>query len=114
VTGAAIVSYAVKFVGVPYLWGGSSPSGFDCSGFTSYVYAHFGIYLPHSSAMQYGYGTPVAQSQLKPGDLVFFYSPIHHVGIAIGNGQMIDERTGGVQIESLYWSSYTGARRILQ
>ena len=113
VSGAAIVSYAVKFVGVPYVWGGSSPSGFDCSGFVAYVYAHFGVYLPHSSSMQYGYGSPVAQSQLKPGDLVFFYSPIHHVGIALGNGQMIDCRTGGVQIESVYWSSYTGARRIL-
>ena len=104
----------MKFVGVPYVWGGSSPSGFDCSGFVLYVYRHFGISLPHSSAMQYGYGTPVAQSQLKAGDLVFFYSPIHHVGIAMGNGQMIDERTGGVQIESVYWSSYTGARRILK
>jgi cell wall-associated NlpC family hydrolase len=113
VTGAAIVSYALKFVGVPYVWGGSSPSGFDCSGFTMYVYRHFGISLPHSSAMDYNYGTPVAQSQLKPGDLVFFYSPIHHVGIAIGNGNMIDCRTGGVQVESVYWSSYTGARRIL-
>ena len=81
VTGAAVVNYAMKFIGVPYLWAGSSPSGFDCSGFVEYVYAHFGIYLPHSSAMQYGYGTPVAQSQLKPGDLVFFYSPIHHVGL---------------------------------
>jgi cell wall-associated NlpC family hydrolase len=114
VTGAAIVSYAMKFLDVPYAWGGSSPSGFDCSGFVMYVYGHFGIHLPHSSGMDYSYGTPVAQSQLKPGDLLFFYSPIHHVGIAIGNGNMINCRTGGVQVESLYWSSYVGARRILQ
>ena len=113
VSGADLVDYAMKFVGVPYVWGGSTPSGFDCSGFTGYVYKHFGIYLPHSSVMQYDYGTPVAQSQLEAGDLVFFFSPIHHVGIALGNGLMINERTGGVQIESVYWNSYTGARRIL-
>jgi cell wall-associated NlpC family hydrolase len=112
--GAELVDYAMKFVGVPYVWAGSTPSGFDCSGFTSYVYKHFGIYLPHSSVMQYDYGTPVAQGDLKPGDLVFFFSPIHHVGIAMGNGLMINERTGGVQIESVYWNSYTGARRILK
>jgi peptidoglycan DL-endopeptidase CwlO len=110
---ADVVEYAMKFLGVPYVWGGYSPSGFDCSGFVKYVYAHFGVSLPHSSAMQYNSGPKVSRADLKPGDLLFFYSPIHHVGMYIGNGQMINSRTGGVRIDNAFWSSYVGAVRVL-
>ncbi len=114
VTGADVVEYALKFLGTRYVWGGYSPSGFDCSGFTKYVYAHFDIYLPHSSRLQYGYGIAVSRSNLKMGDLLFFYSPISHVAIYIGNGKMVHAAgTGkGVRIDYIY-SSYVGARRLI-
>ncbi len=76
-----VVGIALQYLGIPYVWGGSSPStGFDCSGFTSYVYAQVGVYLPHHAASQYSMGTPVAYEQLAPGDLVFF-SGLGHVGL---------------------------------
>lgn len=84
-----VVSIAAQYLGVPYVWGGASPSGFDCSGLTMYVYAQVGIYLPHSAAAQYNSGTPVSASEMAPGDLVFFGSPISHVGIYVGGGSMI-------------------------
>jgi cell wall-associated NlpC family hydrolase len=114
-SGGDVVDYALKFLGTPYVWAGSSPSGFDCSGFTMYVYRHFGISLPHSSSMQSGYGVAVARADLQPGDLVFYYSPIHHVGLYIGGGKMVNAAgTGkGVRIDYI-WSSYNSARRILR
>jgi cell wall-associated NlpC family hydrolase len=108
-----VVSTALKYLGVPYVWAASSPSGFDCSGLVKYCYARVGISLPHSSAMQYNYGTHVSQSQLKPGDLVFFYTPIHHVGIYIGNGNMVNATGTHVQIGTIYKNSYHGATRLL-
>jgi cell wall-associated NlpC family hydrolase len=110
----AAIDAAYSMIGVPYQYGGSSPeSGFDCSGFTMWAWAHAGISLPHSSAMQYAVLPHVAQSDLQPGDLVFFYSPIHHVGIYLGGGQMIDSPHTGtvVQIRPVEWSVYVGAAR---
>jgi peptidoglycan DL-endopeptidase CwlO len=114
-----VVGIALQYLGIPYVWGGSSPStGFDCSGFTSYVYAQVGVSLPHHAASQYNMGTPVAYEQLAPGDLVFF-SGLGHMGIYIGGGQFIHAPHTGdvVKISSLsdswYAATYYGARRIL-
>jgi cell wall-associated NlpC family hydrolase len=107
-----VIGTAMKYLGVPYVWGGSSPSGFDCSGLVKYSFAKVGISLPHSSAMQYRYGTHVSRSQLRPGDLVFFYNPIHHVGIYIGNGNMINATGNHVQIGTVWKNSYYGATRL--
>jgi cell wall-associated NlpC family hydrolase len=108
-----VISTAMRYLGVPYVWGGTSPSGFDCSGLVRYAYARVGISLPHSSAMQFTYGTHVSRSQLRPGDLVFFYNPIHHVGIYIGNGNMVNATGNHVQISSVWTSSFYGATRLL-
>ncbi|GAA0737776.1 NlpC/P60 family protein [Clostridium oceanicum] len=113
--GGSVVGYAQSFLGVPYVWGGTSPSGFDCSGFVQYVYAHFGVGLPRVASAQQGVGTSVPKSQLQPGDLVFFNSPASHVGIYVGGGQYIHApRTGDVvKISPLgYRSDYSGAKRV--
>ena len=111
-----VVGIAMRYLGVPYRWGGASPSGFDCSGFVMYVFAQVGVSLPHSSYAQYGAGVPVSRDQLQPGDLVFF-NGLGHVGIYIGGNQMIHAPHTGdvVKISSLtgwYTSTYVGARRI--
>lgn len=109
-----ITDYAATFLGVPYVYGGSSPKGFDCSGFTMYVYKHFNISLPHSSASQYTRVTKVSRDNLQPGDLVFFSntaggSTIGHVGIYVGNGNFIHAPRPGKTIcyDSLYSSYYS-------
>ncbi len=106
---------AVKYVGVPYVWAGDGPSGFDCSGFVMYVLGKIGVTLPHSSLAQSTMGIAVATGQLQPGDLVFFYSPVHHVGMYIGGGNMIDAPGTGafVRIEKVWTSSFVGARQFL-
>jgi cell wall-associated NlpC family hydrolase len=115
--GVRVVNYARKFVGVPYTWGGSSPRyGFDCSGFVSYVYRHFGISLPHSSYGDMSRGRAVLRKYLKPGDLVFFNGG-SHVGIYIGGHRVIDAPHSGavVHISTMTdWYSYAfdGARRL--
>ena len=106
---------ALHYLGVPYLWGGESPKGFDCSGLVAYVYAQIGITLPHYAAAQYQLGVGVPRDQLQPGDLVFF-DALDHVGIYIGGGQFVHAPHTGdvVKITTLaaYGGSYVGARRI--
>jgi peptidoglycan DL-endopeptidase CwlO len=109
-----VVGIAMQYLGTPYVWAGASPGGFDCSGLVAYVYAQVGVSLPHNAAAQYGYGTPVAYSDLQPGDLVFF-SGLGHVGIYIGGGQFIHAPHTGdvVKISSLSeHGGYVGARRL--
>jgi cell wall-associated NlpC family hydrolase len=111
-----VVGIAMRYLGVPYVWGGASPSGFDCSGLVMYVFAQIGVSLPHSSYAQYGMGASVSMSQLQPGDLVFF-AGASHVGIYIGGGQFIHAPHTGdvVKISSLtgwYASTFAGGRRI--
>jgi len=112
-----VVGIAMQFLGVPYVWGGASPSGFDCSGFSMYVFAAVGVSLPHHAASQYNMGTPVSRDQLQAGDLVFF-NGLGHMGIYIGGGQFIHAPHSGdvVKISSLsdswYARTWVGARRI--
>jgi len=107
-----VVSIAKRYLGAPYVWAAAGPNSFDCSGFTMFVYRQVGVSLPHSSRAQIGYGERVSRSNLRPGDLVFFGSPIHHVGIYVGGGMMIHApHTGArVRIDPLH-SNYSGAAR---
>jgi cell wall-associated NlpC family hydrolase len=115
-SGEAIVAYASNYLGVPYVWGGNTPSGFDCSGFTKYVYGHFGITLNRRASQQANQGVPVSRDQLQPGDLVFFGNPIYHVGIYVGNGCFIHAPQTGdvVKITSLKYMNLTQARRLIR
>jgi len=115
---AHVVPIALQYLGIPYVWGGSSPStGFDCSGFIMYVFAQVGVSLPHHAASQYGYGTYVSREQLAAGDLVFF-DGLGHGGIYIGGGQFVHAPHTGdvVKISSVYESWYSatfvGGRRL--
>jgi cell wall-associated NlpC family hydrolase len=107
-------SIALQYLGVPYVYGGASPSGFDCSGLVMYVYGRLGISLPHYTVAQWNATVPISQSQMQPGDLVFF-DGLGHVGIYIGNGQFVDApHTGSVvRIDSIAgFGSFDGARRV--
>ena len=101
-------------MGSTYVWGTSGPSTFDCSGLMSYAYAQVGISLPRSSRAQFSMGTSVAKSDLQPGDLVFYYSPVSHVGMYIGDGKIVDAANprSGVRITSVNSMPYSGARRV--
>jgi peptidoglycan DL-endopeptidase CwlO len=115
-THGGVVGIAMQYLGVPYRWGGSSPSGFDCSGFVMYVFAQIGISLPHSTYALWNVGVPVSRSQLQAGDLVFF-NGLGHMGIYIGGNQFIHAPHTGdvVKISSMtgwYASTYYGARRV--
>jgi cell wall-associated NlpC family hydrolase len=109
---AAAVAYARAQVGKPYCYGGEGPGCFDCSGLTMMAWRQAGVSLPHSSAAQYNVGRRISASELRPGDLIFYYSPISHVSIYIGNGQRISATHTGdyVRIQSL-GSSIVGYSR---
>ncbi len=117
-----LVRQGLSYRGTPYRWGGAGRGGFDCSGFTSYLYAQKGISLPHSARSQFTYGHAVSRDALKEGDLVFFHTVtpgISHVGMYIGGGQFVhasSRRSGGVRTDTLtsgyYSQRLVGARRI--
>lgn len=115
--GARVVHLAKRHVGARYVWGGSDPSGFDCSGFVMYVYAKLGVALPHNAARQYAYGMRVGRDDLRPGDLVFF-DGLRHNGIYIGGGEFIhaSQRGRGVRISELdnpwFRQRWVGGRRL--
>jgi cell wall-associated NlpC family hydrolase len=117
-THSGVVGVALSKLNTPYVWGGSAPGGFDCSGLVMWAYAQVGVALPHSTYAQWGYGVSVSKDQLQPGDLVFF-DGLGHVGIYIGGGQFVHAPHTGdvVRISSLdeswYAQTYVGARRIL-
>lgn len=122
-SGARVVDYAKQYLGTPYVYGGSSPRGFDCSGFTQYVYKQFGISLNRTSSSQISNGVRVSKGELQAGDLVFFSSSgsskISHVGLYTGGGNFIHSVKAGtpVSIDTLnsgyYSSNYVGATRVL-
>ena len=113
-----VVGIAMQYLGVPYRWGGESPSGFDCSGLIVYVYRQVGVSLPHYTGALWGQGVPVSRGDLQPGDLVFF-NGLGHAGIYAGGGSFVHAPHTGdvVKVSSLsdswYASTYMGARRIL-
>jgi len=107
------VQWAYRELGKPYVWGAAGPDSFDCSGLTQYVWAKAGVYLDHYTGSQWNEGRHVSQAELAPGDLVFFGSDLHHVGLYIGNGNMIEApHTGAnVRISPYLRSDYAGAVR---
>jgi cell wall-associated NlpC family hydrolase len=112
---AVATAFAVAQVGKPYIYGGNGPAGYDCSGLTRAAYLQVGVALPHSSSAQYRLGQPVAEADLRPGDLVFYYSGISHVGIYVGGGLIVDAANPrrGIRYTDLHSMPYMGARRII-
>jgi peptidoglycan DL-endopeptidase CwlO len=113
--GAQALRWALSRRGDPYVWGAAGPSSFDCSGLVLWAYAKVGISLPHFTGDQWDMGVHVGKNQLQPGDLVFFYPDIGHVGLYIGNGLMVDAPDFGedVQVQPVMWNVYVGAVRIV-
>jgi peptidoglycan DL-endopeptidase CwlO len=119
VTGDTLGEQALRFaltrLGDEYVWGGAGPNVFDCSGLVMWAYAQVGISLEHFTGDQWNEGQHISRSQLEPGDLVFFFQDISHVGLYVGNGMMVDAPTFGqpVQIQPVLWDAYVGAVRIV-
>lgn len=109
----AAVQYALAQVGDSYVYGAAGPSAFDCSGLTMMAWAAAGVSLPHSSSAQMGSGTPVSSSALRAGDLVFYYSPVSHVGIYLGNGMVVHAAnpSTGVRVDPVFSMPFSGAVR---
>lgn len=112
--GAQALQYALTKQGDAYIWGAAGPYTFDCSGLVVWAFSQLGISLPHYTGDLWNSGVHVSQSQLEPGDLLFFFADISHVGIYIGNGYMIDAPTYGIPvgIHQIYWGAFVGAVRI--
>jgi peptidoglycan DL-endopeptidase CwlO len=112
--GAQALQAAISRLGDPYIWGAAGPGEFDCSGLVMWAYEQVGIQLPHYTGSQWNSGVHVARNDLEPGDLLFFFANISHVGMYIGNGMMIDAPNFGedVKVEPVYWSAFVGAVRI--
>jgi peptidoglycan DL-endopeptidase CwlO len=113
--GVQALRWALTRVGDPYVWGAAGPDSFDCSGLVVWAYAHLGISLEHYTGDLWNEGEHISRSQLEPGDLVFFFADIGHVGIYVGDGLMVDAPTFGqdVQVQPVFWSVYVGAVRIV-
>jgi peptidoglycan DL-endopeptidase CwlO len=110
---AVAVNFAMAQIGKPYVYGAAGPSAYDCSGLTMAAWGAAGVGLPHSSSAQYSYGTHISPSQLQPGDLVFYYSPISHVGMYIGHGLIVNAEnpSSGIRVTGLYSMPFVGAVR---
>jgi cell wall-associated NlpC family hydrolase len=111
---AIAVQVAESEVGKPYVWGAAGPDTFDCSGLVLWAWAHAGVAVPRVAADQQAWATPVPISQLAPGDLVFFGSPAHHVGIYVGAGLMVDAPHSGanVSVVPIWWDDLAGFGRV--
>ncbi len=112
--GVDALRQALTRIGYPYVWGAAGPTAFDCSGLVVWAYAQIGISLPHYTGDLWNSGMHVSRAELEPGDLVFFFPDIGHVGIYVGNGMMVDAPTYGqnVQVQAVFWPDYDGAVRI--
>jgi cell wall-associated NlpC family hydrolase len=113
---ATAARLATRYLGAPYVWAGSSPSGFDCSGLVMYAFGKVGVAIPHNAAQQFRLGTPVARDRLVPGDIVFF-NQLRHNGIYLGDGRFVHStKPGGVKIARLdddwFRTRWVGARRL--
>jgi peptidoglycan DL-endopeptidase CwlO len=112
--GTTALRAALTQTGKPYVWGAAGPDSYDCSGLVMWAFAQEGISLPHYTGAQWNAGMHVSRADLEPGDLVFFFADISHVGIYIGNGLMVDAPSAGqdVQVQPVFWGAYVGAVRI--
>jgi len=112
--GTTALRAALTQRGKPYVWGAAGPDSYDCSGLVVWAFAQEGISLPHYTGSLWNSGMHVSRDQLEPGDLVFFFADISHVGIYLGNGLMVDAPSAGqdVQVQAVFWSDYVGAVRI--